>query len=305
MRHFISVDQLEIEEIVAILEQAEEFRRNDYLVDKQLFAANLFFEPSTRTKMSFIVAERKLGMENLDFQAENSSVLKGESLYDTAKTFEAIGANLLIIRHESDNWYEALDGKLSVPIINAGAGAKDHPTQTMLDLLTIYQEFGTFEGLKIAIAGDIKHSRVARSNAVALRKMGAEVYLSAAQGMERGTLEFPYMPLDDAVAECDVIMLLRIQHERHEYSVNTFNYLDRYGLTKERESRMKEDAIIMHPAPINRGVEIDSDLVESKRSRIFKQMENGVYVRMAIITYLLEEWGIINEKINKKYQAVI
>ncbi|MCF3942499.1 aspartate carbamoyltransferase catalytic subunit [Oceanobacillus alkalisoli] len=305
MRHFISVDQLTTEEIHSILEGAEKLRSNEYKLEQQLFAANLFFEPSTRTKMSFVVAERKLGIENLDFHAQNSAVLKGESLYDTAKTFEAIGADLLVVRHEDDDWYEELEGKMSIPLINGGAGAKEHPTQTMLDLLTIYQEFKKFKGLKIAIAGDIKHSRVARSNAACLQKLGAEVYLSAAQGMERDALEFPYLPIDEAVEVCDVVMLLRIQHERHEHSMNTYGYLKQYGLTKERESRMKDNAIIMHPAPINRGVEIDSCLVECERSRIFKQMNNGVYVRMAIIINLLKEWGILNEKVNEKYQTAI
>ncbi|GGN49403.1 aspartate carbamoyltransferase catalytic subunit [Oceanobacillus indicireducens] len=305
MRHFISVDQLTTEEIYSILQDAEKLRNNDYKLERQLFAANLFFEPSTRTKMSFVVAERKLGIENLDFHSQNSSVLKGESLYDTAKTFEAIGADFLVVRHEEDDWYKELEGKLSIPLINGGAGAKEHPTQTMLDLLTIYQEFKTFKGLKIAIAGDIKHSRVARSNAVCLQKLGAEVYLSAAQGMERDVLEFPYLPIDEAVEVCDVVMLLRIQHERHEHSVNTYDYLEQYGLTKERESRMKDNAIIMHPAPINRGVEIDTELVECERSRIFKQMNNGVYVRMAIIINVLNEWGILSDKATEKYQTAI
>lgn len=305
MRHFISVDQLTTEEIYSILQDAEKLRNNDYKLERQLFAANLFFEPSTRTKMSFVVAERKLGIENLDFHSQNSSVLKGESLYDTAKTFEAIGADFLVVRHEEDDWYKELEAKMSIPLINGGAGTKEHPTQTMLDLLTIYQEFKTFEGLKIAIAGDVKHSRVARSNAVCLQKLGAEVYLSAAQGMERDVLEFPYLPIDEAVEVCDVVMLLRIQHERHEHSVNTYDYLEQYGLTKERESRMKDNAIIMHPAPINRGVEIDTELVECERSRIFKQMNNGVYVRMAIIINVLNEWGILSDKATEKYQTAI
>lgn len=305
MRHFISVDQLTTEEIYSILQDAEKLRNKAYKLERQLFAANLFFEPSTRTKMSFVVAERKLGIENLDFHSQNSSVLKGESLYDTAKTFEAIGADFLVVRHEEDDWYKELEAKMSIPLINGGAGTKEHPTQTMLDLLTIYQEFKTFEGLKIAIAGDVKHSRVARSNAVCLQKLGAEVYLSAAQGMERDVLEFPYLPIDEAVEVCDVVMLLRIQHERHEHSVNTYDYLEQYGLTKERESRMKDNAIIMHPAPINRGVEIDTELVECERSRIFKQMNNGVYVRMAIIINVLNEWGILSEKATEKYQTAI
>lgn len=305
MRHFISVDQLTTEEIYSILQDAEKLRNKAYKLERQLFAANLFFEPSTRTKMSFVVAERKLGIENLDFHSQNSSVLKGESLYDTAKTFEAIGADFLVVRHEEDDWYKELEAKMSIPLINGGAGTKEHPTQTMLDLLTIYQEFKTFEGLKIAIAGDVKHSRVARSNAVCLQKLGAEVYLSAAQGMERDVLEFPYLPIDEAVEVCDVVMLLRIQHERHEHSVNTYDYLEQYGLTKERESRMKDNAIIMHPAPINRGVEIDTELVECERSRIFKQMNNGVYVRMAIIINVLNEWGILSDKATEKYQTAI
>lgn len=294
MKHFISVNQLSDGEISSLLETAERLRLGKVKIAKQLFAANLFFEPSTRTKMSFTVAEKRLGLEVLDFHSESSSVLKGESLYDTAKTFESIGTDLLVIRHESDQWIDQLEG-IRIPIINAGAGKEEHPTQCMLDLLTIYQEFGSFEGLKIVIAGDIRHSRVAKSNASTLARMGANVYLSAAPGMEDTGLPFPYITMDDAVATCDVMMLLRIQHERHSNHAETADYLKLYGLTKEREKRMKQHAIIMHPAPINRGVEIDTDLVESRRSRIFRQMENGSYIRMAIILSVLTEWGIIHE----------
>jgi len=303
MRHFLSVNQLQVEDIYAILNTAESCRQNNNSINKQLFAANLFFEPSTRTKMSFIVAQRRLGMEILDFHSDSSSVLKGESLYDTAKTFESIGANLLVIRDQSDTWFKELEDRLSLPIINAGAGKEEHPTQCMLDLLTIYQEFGCIAGLKIAIVGDIRHSRVARSNANALRKLGAEVFLSAAPGFEDETLDFQYVTIDEAVDTCDVIMLLRIQHERHLHKAETSNYLTLYGLTKERESKMKSRAIILHPAPINRGVEIDTDLVECSRSRIFKQMENGVYVRMAIMMNVLKEWGTIDENTFEERQA--
>lgn len=305
MKHFISVDQLSNEHILSLLKTAEGYKNSNFQMKEPVFAANLFFEPSTRTKMSFAVAEKRLGLENLDFHSGNSSVLKGESLYDTAKTFEAIGANLLVIRHESDIWYEELEGKFSIPIINAGAGAAEHPTQTMLDLLTIYQEFGRIRDLKIVIAGDIKHSRVAHSNAIALQKLGAEVYLSAVPGFEGEKLDFPYLTMDEAVEVCDVVMLLRVQHERHEYAIRTQDYLQSYGLSKDREKRMKNHAIIMHPAPINRGVEIDTDLVECGRSRIFKQMENGVYVRMAIITDLLKNWGLIDENTINKCQTII
>ncbi len=305
MRHFISVDQLTEKDIYSMIQRAESYR-NQKMKDltRQLFTANLFFEPSTRTKMSFIVAQRKMGFEALDFHEDTSSVRKGESLYDTAKTFEAIGANLLVVRHPDDNWYEALEGKISIPMINAGAGKAEHPTQCMLDLLTIYQEYGRIEGLKIVIVGDIKHSRVAHSNAKALARLGVEVYLCAAPGFEDPELEFPYISIDEAVEICDVVMLLRIQHERHVQKNETNNYLDLYGLTKEREKKMKEEAIILHPAPINRGVEIDTDLVECRRSRIFKQMENGVYVRMAIMSHVLNEWGIMNENFIEKRQKV-
>lgn len=304
MQHFLSARQLTVKEIYTVLETAECYRKKEKRINKQVFAANLFFEPSTRTKSSFFVAQKRLGIETLDFDLESSSVRKGESLYDTAKTFESIGAGLLVIRHQSDSWFEELTKGISIPIINAGAGKEEHPTQCMLDLMTIYQEFGCFTGLKIAIVGDILHSRVAHSNAFALSMLGAEVYLTAASGFEDEELDFPYITIDEAVESCDVVMLLRIQHERHLHKAKTFDYLSLYGLTKERESRMKQQAIILHPAPINRGVEIDTDLVECNRSRIFKQMENGVYVRMAIMMNVLNEWGIIHENTFEKRTTI-
>ncbi|HLR80275.1 MAG TPA: aspartate carbamoyltransferase catalytic subunit [Bacillota bacterium] len=304
MKHFISVSQLQKEDIFSLLRLAAYLRRENQLIHKQLFVANLFFEPSTRTKMSFTVAQKKLGLEVLDFHADQSSAKKGESLYDTVKTFEAIGANLLVIRHPKDNWIVDLE-KISIPIINAGAGKEEHPTQCMLDLLTIYEEFKTFDDLNVSIVGDIKHSRVAHSHADALQRLGANVYFSAAPGFEDESLDIPYVSMDEAVKISDVVMLLRIQHERHENKRTiTENYLESYGMTKSREKQMKKQAIIMHPAPMNRGVEIDSDLVECRRSRIFKQMENGVYMRMAIITKLLQKWGIIDENITKKCQDI-
>ncbi|GAA0421850.1 MAG: aspartate carbamoyltransferase catalytic subunit [Bacillota bacterium] len=306
MRHFFSVNQLKEDEIIRVLHQAEQLRLQQQSFTKQLFAANLFFEPSTRTKMSFIVAERKLGMDVLDFHADYSSTQKGESLYDTAKTFEAIGANLLVIRHQADYWMNELKNQLSIPIINAGAGKAEHPTQCMLDLLTIYQEFQQFHGIKVVIAGDILHSRVANSNAHTLRRLGAEVYFAAADGCKDNNLDFPYLSIDEAVECCDVLMLLRIQHERHrEIFINNKDYLRKYGLTKERERKMHPKAIILHPAPINRGVEIDTELVECERSRIFKQMNNGVYTRMAIIKKLLQERGIIHETIAEKRKKTV
>ncbi|WP_042144967.1 aspartate carbamoyltransferase catalytic subunit [Paucisalibacillus sp. EB02] len=300
MNHFISINQLTNEQILELLENAGKYKTTNHKISSQLFAANLFFEPSTRTKMSFTIAERKLGLEVLNFHAEASSLQKGESLYDTVKTFESIGANVAIIRHESDNWITELEPKINIPIINAGAGKAEHPTQCMLDLLTIYEEFGRFKDLNVVIVGDIKHSRVAKSNAHALKRLGVNVFLSAAPGYEDESLDYPYVSLDEAIQYCDVLMLLRIQHERHEEKLETSSYLTQYGLTKERESKMQQHAIILHPAPINRGVEIDGDLVECSRSRIFKQMTNGVYIRMAILTHVLKEWGIIDENLIKE-----
>lgn len=291
MKHFVSTKDLTTDEILTLLKQAEGYRQQHPKLDRQVFAANLFFEPSTRTKMSFLVAEKKLGMETLDLQMETSSVTKGESLLDTAKTCESIGANLLVIRHQDDNWYNELIHHLPIPIINAGDGKGEHPTQCMLDLLTIYQEYGHFKGLKVIIVGDIKHSRVARSNAHALQTLGAHVYFVAAPGFEDKTLDFPYVSIDEAVEMCDVLMLLRIQHERHQGGkYESSSYLQEYGLTLAREQKMQNHAVILHPAPVNRGVEIATELVECNRSRIFKQMNNGVYLRMAIMTTLLREW---------------
>lgn len=300
MRHFISMNQLTTKEIMATLELAEHYSNTDFKLDEQLFVANLFYEPSTRTKMSFNVAQRKMGLETLDFVPEGSSVKKGETLYDTIRTFESIGAKMVVIRHEDDEWYKEINANINIPIINAGAGKSEHPTQCLLDLLTIYQEFGRFDNINVVIAGDIKHSRVAHSNAVALKRLGANVFLSAAPGFEDNSLEFPYISMDAAAETCDVMMLLRIQNERHESVLAQESYLENYGLTKKRENNMKDHAIIMHPAPINRGIEIDSALVECKRSRIFKQMENGVYARMAIMTKLLHDWGLLDETTTEK-----
>lgn len=296
MKHLISVDDISTDDILHIFELANQYEREQIIITKQLFAANLFFEPSTRTKTSFDVAERKLQIESLDFQPEHSSINKGETLLDTVKTFEAIGADVLVIRHRKDNWAEALTPHVSIPIINGGAGTKDHPTQSLLDAYTIYQEFGRFKGLNVVIAGDIKHSRVAHSSLEILEKLGATIYVSGAEEHMDDESPYPYVPIDEAVSFADTLMLLRIQHERHETGGQVVDdYLGRYGLTIEREQKMKDEAIIMHPGPVNRGVEIDCSLVECARSRIFKQMTNGVYIRMAILIKLLQNWGTINE----------
>lgn len=291
----LTISELSKTEILKVLDEAKSFADGKTSKIKgQVFASNLFFEDSTRTKTSFDVAERRLGLEIVPFDVSHSSVNKGETLYDTVKTLESIGVNIAVIRHKQNDYFKELQD-INIPIINGGDGTGNHPSQTMLDLLTIYQEFGKFEGLEIAIVGDVKHSRVANSDADALRKLGAKVYFSGPEEWfdEGAIINGTYLPLDQLVSKVDVVMLLRIQHERHDKksSYTAKEYLNKFGLTKERASRMKENAIIMHPAPINRDVEIDSELVESERSRIFKQMENGVYARMAILKKVLEKKG--------------
>lgn len=291
----LTISDLAPETINQLLKEADAFANGKTSkVKSEIFVSNLFYENSTRTKTSFDIAERKLGLQVVPFDVSTSSMNKGESLYDTVKTLEALGVNLVVIRHYQDAYYKELES-IDMPIINGGDGKGYHPTQTMLDLLTIYQEFGRFEGLKIGIVGDVKHSRVANSNAEALRKLGAKVYFSGpSEWFDEGAIiNGTFVSLDDLVKEVDVLILLRIQHERHgeKMQISLEKYHKKYGLTKEREKAMKPEAIIMHPAPINRGVEIDSDLVECERSRIFKAMENGVYARMAILKHELENKG--------------
>lgn len=291
----LTISDLAPETIKELLNDADAFANGKISKAKsEIFVSNLFYENSTRTKTSFDIAERKLGLQVVPFDVSTSSVNKGESLYDTVKTLEALGVNLVVIRHFQDAYYKELES-IDLPVINGGDGKGSHPTQTVLDLLTIYQEFGKFEGLKIGIVGDVKHSRVANSNAEALRKLGAKVYFSGpSEWFDEGAIiNGTFVALDDLVKEVDVLILLRIQHERHgeKMQISLDKYHKKYGLTKEREKAMKPEAIIMHPAPINRGVEIDDDLVECKRSRIFKQMENGVFARMAILKHALESKG--------------
>ncbi|MEG0822985.1 MAG: aspartate carbamoyltransferase catalytic subunit [Erysipelotrichaceae bacterium] len=280
----LKISDLSNKELFDILQDASLFSTvyKDWQLPQGKMIANLFFEASTRTHFSFESAQLQLGCKVVDFNAQTSSVTKGETLYDTVKTFETIGYEAVVIRNSKDNYFEELEN-INIPIINAGDGCGNHPTQCLLDLLTVQQEFGNFKDIKIVIVGDIKHSRVAHSNLDAFTRLGASVKFSG----PKEWVDMPelYMDLDEAVKWADVVMLLRIQNERHNDSVCSSDeeYLETYGLTKARYANMKEKAIIMHPAPVNRGVEIDTDLVESPKSRIFKQMANGVLVRKAVI----------------------
>lgn len=293
----IKLSKFPLERIEKILEDAQSFSKGKLVkAQSDVFVTNLFFEDSTRTKISFEVAEKKLGLQVVQFDVKKSSINKGESLLDTIKTLQAVGIDLAVIRHQKTRFYDELKST-DLLIVNAGDGIGHHPTQALLDLMTIQQEFKKIEGLKIGIVGDVKHSRVANSNASLLRRLGAKVYFSGPEFWfdEAMLVNGTFIPFDDLLKEVDVLMMLRIQHERHEDKMkfSEAEYLRRYGLTKEREKQMKDNAIIMHPAPINRGVEIDEELVECHRSRIFKQMENGVFVRMSILKDALEQKGIV------------
>ncbi|WP_071459381.1 aspartate carbamoyltransferase catalytic subunit [Bacillus massilinigeriensis] len=293
-KDLLTTTLLTLEEVHNILDSAQQFAEGaEWKPRQQKFVANLFFEASTRTKSSFEAAERRLGLDIIPFEVQTSSVVKGETLYDTVKTLEAIGVHAVVIRHSADNYFDELATGISIPILNGGDGCGHHPTQSLLDLLTIRQEFGSFKGLNIAIIGDTLHSRVARSNADLLTRLGANVVFSGPEewfDKDRMPEGSRFVQVDEAIVDADVVMLLRIQHERHDGSekFDPKEYHAKYGLTVEREAKMKPGSIIMHPAPINRGVEIADCLVEVDRSRIFKQMENGVYVRMAVLKRALE-----------------
>ena len=286
MPNMLSMSEMDNQTIMSLLERARKFQRGESLPLKGT-VVNLFYEPSTRTKMSFEMAEHRMGLTVLPFETAFSSVLKGETLYDTVKTMESIGVDAVVIRHEEEEYYQQLKG-CKTAVINGGDGSGQHPTQSLLDLFTIYQEFERIEGLHVTIVGDIAHSRVAKSNAAALKQLGAHVSFVCPKEWSGGYESSDQ--LDDFIAETDVIMLLRVQHERHAGNVlfSKEKYHEQFGLTVEREKAMKDSAIIMHPAPINRGVEIADSLVECERSRIFQQMANGVFIRMAVLEYALK-----------------
>ena len=252
------------------------------------FVANLFYEPSTRTRFSFEVAEKKLGMQVLSFNEHTSSATKGETIGDTLQTLAALGVEVAVIRHpESDLITSLAKGSPDLHLINAGDGTNGHPTQALLDLFTLQEHFQILSGLTVAIIGDLRHSRVAHSNVAALKKWGVHILLSGPEEMRAPDLEESgtYVPIDEAIGQADAVMMLRIQLERHRNLVVTSkeDYYQQYGLTLERFSRMQPEAVLLHPGPVNRNVEIASELVEHPRSMIGRQVTNGVYIRMAVL----------------------
>lgn len=284
MRNFLTLDDLSEKEILNLVKDALLFKKNEMECDlKGKIIANMFFESSTRTQYSFNTAEEKLGMKVITFNPATSSLNKGESFYDTVKTFESFGIDGMVIRHTNNEYYKELKDIKSV-LINAGDGTGNHPSQSLLDLVTIYEQFNKFDNLNIAIVGDILHSRVAHGNLKVMERLGMNTYISGPKEFMDNSSKF--IPFKDAITEMDIIMLLRIQRERNAVkSMSDSEYLENYGLTMDKVNAMKKDAIIMHPAPFNRNVEIADDVVECPKSKIFTQMNNGVYARCSILNH--------------------
>jgi aspartate carbamoyltransferase catalytic subunit len=297
-RHLLGIEELSPEEILLILDTAEAMREIGERPIKKVptlrgrTVVNLFFEPSTRTRTSFELAEKRLSADTLNVAIATSSVVKGETLVDTALNLEAMAPDMIVLRHAASGACHLLARVCRSRIINAGDGMHEHPTQALLDAFTIRQHKKRLAGLKVAIVGDLLHSRVLRSNVLLLTRLGADVWLCGPPtlipaGIERlGVRVTPRV--DEAVADADVIMLLRIQLERMEggFFPSLREYFQVFGMTEERVRRARPDAIIMHPGPMNRGVEIASEVADGPYSVILEQVANGVAVRMAVL-YLL------------------
>jgi len=294
------MDELTAGEIVHIFDTAESFKEVSTRSIKKVPAlrgkvvALLFFEDSTRTRMSFELAASRLSADTLLFSAKGSSVAKGETTLDTAKNIEAMGVDIFVIRHDQSGAPHMLARRLKASVINAGDGQHEHPTQALLDIFTIRQRLGRVEGLKVAIVGDIGHSRVARSNILGLVKLGAQVVVVGPPTLVPSAIQTMGCEisntLDDVLGEVDVINMLRIQFER--FSSNLFpsvrEYSRLYGMNGQRLARCRKDVLIMHPGPINRGVEVTSDVADGPNSCILQQVTNGLAVRMAVL-YLVSQ----------------
>jgi aspartate carbamoyltransferase catalytic subunit len=291
----ISIDDLNDAQIEHILERSEQWLEDNRSSaehprphdDKVVF--NLFYENSTRTLMSYAMASHRLGASVVTLPVEQSSVKKGEVLEDTARTLGAMRPDALVVRHPENGAAERIAALVSAPVINAGDGTNEHPTQALLDAATIRHRLRDLAGLKVAICGDIRHSRVARSNAKLLPRLGAEVRLAGPP--ELMPADVPALSVDEAIEGADVIMMLRVQRERLESELGDApgEYLRRYGLTPERLARAKGSAVVMHPGPVNREVEIASAIADDpERSLITLQVEMGVATRMACLELLLD-----------------
>lgn len=284
-----SINELSVSEIERLLELANEYKANKaYQKNLKGKTVALFFsENSTRTKLSFTLAAQRLGATVLDLNESTSSVQKGESLIDTAKTLQAMGADCIVMRHSESGITRYLQNHVNIPIINAGDGWAEHPSQTLLDLMTI-GEYKSFKNLKVLINGDIIHSRVARSDSLALRKLGAEVFFTGPK-----TLMYPKTPKAPwplSLVDTDVLILLRIQKERQEEGLlaSMQEYHQIYGLTKEHLELLPEKSLILHPGPVNRGIELADVVLDNPRCKIDEQVKNGVFARMSMLYTAIE-----------------
>lgn len=289
MKNLVKMSNLSNEEVYDLIKRALKLKNGEKVDTREdLYVANLFFENSTRTKCSFEAAERHFKLNIINFETSTSSVNKGETLYDTCKTLEMIGCDMLVIRHSETEYYNQLKN-LNIPIMNGGDGSGEHPSQCLLDLMTMYEVFGKLDNINIIIVGDIKNSRVARSNYNILTRLGANVKFVCPDIFKDETLG-EVVDFDEVISDIDVCMLLRVQHERHDgIHIDKNEYHRDYGLTKERYNKLKESAIVMHPAPVNRDVEIADELVEADKSVIFEQMRNGMFMRQAIIEKIIKD----------------
>ncbi|MCL2878217.1 MAG: aspartate carbamoyltransferase catalytic subunit [Acidobacteria bacterium] len=310
LRHkdLLGIEQLSVGDIQLILDTAEALREVAARPVKKVptlrgkTVVNLFFEPSTRTRSSFELAEKRLSADILNFSTSTSSVTKGETLLDTAHNLEAMSPDIIVIRHESAGAPHLLGRECKASIVNAGDGMHEHPTQALLDGLTVRTIKRRLEGLKIAIIGDIAHSRVARSDTIMFSRMGAEVWVCGPPTLipwdfeKLGAKTTGY--IEEAMEGADVIMMLRVQHERQNeaFFPSAREYASLYGLTRERMRAAKKGAIVMHPGPINRGVEIESEVADAGYSVILNQVANGVAARMAVLYLLSGNSGLTPEK---------
>jgi aspartate carbamoyltransferase catalytic subunit len=294
-KDLICIEELKRIEVEAIFEVARSFKQTMERSVKKLLSlrgrtvVNLFMEPSTRTRIAFEIAAKRLSADVISMISNTSSLTKGETLKDTARNIEALHADIIVLRHPASGAPNYLRDRVGIPVINAGDGAHAHPTQALLDAFTLMERFGTLEGKRITILGDILFSRVARSNIWCLTKLGAHVTVAGPStlvpdGFSRLGVTVSH-DLRQALEGADAVMLLRIQHERQTstHFPSLGEYTSMFGLNKERAAWLRPDAIIMHPGPINRGVEIDSELADSKRSVILEQVTNGIAIRMAVL----------------------
>lgn len=297
--HIFGIEQLSVEDISHILATARSFREISNRSIKKVptlrgkTIVNLFFEPSTRTRLSFEIAAKRMSADTFNISASTSSATKGETLIDTARNIQAMNPDVIILRHSSSGAPQLLAKRIDASVINAGDGAHEHPSQALLDMMTVMEHKGKIEGLKVAIIGDIAHSRVAVSDIIGFTRMGAEVRIAGPQTfMPAGISSLGATicgSVQEAVQDADVVMTLRIQLERQNDSLipSLREYSRFYGVNRQLMHLAKEDAIVMHPGPINRGVELNPDVADGKRSVILDQVTNGVAVRMALLYLVL------------------